>query len=743
MSGEIPTELGSLTSLKRLYLTQNMLSGAIPAALGDLSNLRQLYLNQNMLIGAIPVALGKLTNLEQLSLSQNELSGAIPAELGDLASLQILYLNGNADLAGPLPLTLSALSQLSVLDIRETTLCAPADTEFRAWLATIDFQGAVCAPPPPPPPPPSPGGGGGGPPSGGGGPRQTVPDAPRNLLADATGGAVTLMWGAPEDDGGAVITDYEYRIDQRGDWISIGSTATTHTIAGLVNGTAYVFQVRAVNRIGRSGPSLPAEATPIAQVVLDLAHFANGAGIISEVVLVNVAPHPIRPALYFYDQEGEPIAAESMVDVLGDLGIQEDGGLTIRTEMEPLGELTISTHGRGDLVSGSVKVAAYGTIGGVLRFDLSGIGVAGVQVSQPLRDAIFPVRRREGGIATGMALHNREEEAAVVSCRLMKNGAVLEEVEITLAANGQEARYIEELFTGTDTSDFVGSVRCMAPGLFTGIAVELDAGNRIFTTLPVVPVDPSGGGGRETVLDFAHFANGDGVTSELVFVNRSTQPSRPAPTPYHSDILPHLPVLYFYDQGGTLIDPESVVDVTGDLVVTEDGRLTVQTEMEPLGELTISTHGRGDLLSGSVKVTSDRPLGGFLRFDLPGIGVAGVGASLPLRDAIFPARRQTGGISTAAAIHNLGEEALVVGCQLMKDGAVLEEEEISLEANGQEARYIEEMFTSTDTSDFVGSVRCTAPEGGMFTGVAVELDAGNQIFTTLPVVPVPERMSQE
>ena len=123
-----------------------------------------------------------------------------------------------------------------------------------------------------------------------------------------------------------MITDYEYRIDQRGDpWISIGSTDTTHTVTGLVNGTTYVFQVRALNRIGRSGPSLPTEATPIAQVVLDLAHFANGAGIISEVVLVNVAPHPIQPALYFYDQEGEPIAAESMVDVLGDLGIQEDG----------------------------------------------------------------------------------------------------------------------------------------------------------------------------------------------------------------------------------------------------------------------------------------------------------------------------------------------------------------------------------------------------------------------------------
>ena len=66
--------------------------------------------------------------------------------------------------------------------------------------------------------------------------------------------------------------------------------------------------------------------------------------------------------------------------------------------------------------------------------------------------------------------------------------------------------------------------------------------------------------------------------------------------------------------------------------------------------------------------------------------------------------------------------------------------DLSSEANGQEARYIEEMFTSTDTSDFVGSVRCTAlPEEGTFTGVAVELDASNQIFTTLPVVPVPKR----
>ena len=103
--------------------------------------------------------------------------------------------------------------------------------------------------------------------------------------------------------------------------------------------------MRAVNAAGNSAYSNRAEATPGAGS-LDFAHFANGDGITSDLVFVNVAPHPIRPALYFYDKEGQRIAAESVVEITGDLEIQEDGGLTVRTEMEPLGELTISTHGR-------------------------------------------------------------------------------------------------------------------------------------------------------------------------------------------------------------------------------------------------------------------------------------------------------------------------------------------------------------------------------------------------------------
>ena len=587
---------------------------------------------------------------------------------------------------------------------------------------------------------PSPSTGGGG-----GGPRQTVPSAPRNLLAEGGDGQVKLTWDEPEDDGGSEITDYQYRINGRNPWTAIGSTDTTHTVTGLVNGTVYVFEVRAVNRIGRGRASNRAEATPEAPEVftLDFAHFANGTGITSEMVLVNVSPHPIRPAIYFYDRGGHLIDPESVVDVTVDLEVTEDGGLTVRTEMEPLGELTISTHGQGELVSGSVKVLSDGPIGGGVRYGVPEIGVAGVGASPPVRDVLFPARRQEGGIRTATALHNLGAEAVGVNCRLMSGGVSLEEVEIPLEANGQTSWFIEDTFTTADTSDFLGSVRCTAPGRgrFTAIAVEMDAAQRIFNTLSVVPVD-RGGGNKQTTLDFAHFANGTWIT-DLVFLNLSIQPSRPAPTPFHTDILPSRPEIYFYDTEGNPIAAESVVDITGDLEITEDGALTVRSEMEPLGVLTISTHGRGALVSGSVRVVSEGPIGGMLRFEHPDLGVAGVGASPPVSDALFPVRRQEGGITTGVALHNLESSAGLVHCDLMREGVLLDGASIPLEANGQTAWLIDQAFPGADTSDFAGSVRCSAPGGDLFTAVALEMDPGTRIFTTLPVVPVEERMSQE
>ena len=254
------------------------------------------------------------------------------------------------------------------------------------------------------------------------GPREPRPGAPTNLLLEVGDGQVTLTWDAPEGEGAAAIIDYEYRIDGKGDWISTGSTDTTHTVTGLDNDTEYTFEVRAVSRNRKGRPSGRVEATPRMPAPLDFTHFANGAGTTSGIVLVNVAPYPTEPALYFFDTAGNPIAPASVVDLTGDLMVAEDGALTVRTAMESLGELTITTHGQGELVSGSLKVVADGPIGGGLRFDIPGLGVGGVGASPPLSDALFPARRKAEGIRTAAALHNLEAEAMGVSCHLMRGG---------------------------------------------------------------------------------------------------------------------------------------------------------------------------------------------------------------------------------------------------------------------------------------------------------------------------------
>ncbi len=84
MSGEIPPELGSLSNLAYLYLSDNELSGEIPAELGSLSNLVLLALSFNALSGEIPTWLGSLSNLTRLGLGGNyQLSGCVPSSLED------------------------------------------------------------------------------------------------------------------------------------------------------------------------------------------------------------------------------------------------------------------------------------------------------------------------------------------------------------------------------------------------------------------------------------------------------------------------------------------------------------------------------------------------------------------------------------------------------------------------------------------------------------------------------------
>jgi predicted phage tail protein len=98
----------------------------------------------------------------------------------------------------------------------------------------------------------------------------TKPGAPTGLTATAGNGRVTLSWTAPAADGGAGISGYliyqgtspggESRVPVNGAPVQ----ATSYTVTGLANRTAYYFTVAAVNAAKRQGnDSGEASATPV------------------------------------------------------------------------------------------------------------------------------------------------------------------------------------------------------------------------------------------------------------------------------------------------------------------------------------------------------------------------------------------------------------------------------------------------------------------------------------------------
>ncbi len=121
-NGSIPPELGLLTGLRKLELSDNEgLTGPIPAELGNLTNLTELLLNDSAFSGPIPAELGNLSNLKELNLASNRLSGPVPAELGNLTNLTLLYLDNN-QLSGELPSQLGNIPNLQKVSVWDNNL---------------------------------------------------------------------------------------------------------------------------------------------------------------------------------------------------------------------------------------------------------------------------------------------------------------------------------------------------------------------------------------------------------------------------------------------------------------------------------------------------------------------------------------------------------------------------------------------------------------------------------------------
>ncbi|XP_048141890.1 leucine-rich repeat receptor protein kinase HPCA1-like isoform X9 [Rhodamnia argentea] len=91
LTGQIPSQLGSLQKLNILILAGCGFSGGIPDELGNLSELTFLALNSNNFSGNIPASLGKLSQLYWFDVSENQLTGSLPVSTSTTPGLDLLF----------------------------------------------------------------------------------------------------------------------------------------------------------------------------------------------------------------------------------------------------------------------------------------------------------------------------------------------------------------------------------------------------------------------------------------------------------------------------------------------------------------------------------------------------------------------------------------------------------------------------------------------------------------------------
>ncbi|XP_039011550.1 probable LRR receptor-like serine/threonine-protein kinase At3g47570 isoform X2 [Hibiscus syriacus] len=120
--GTIQSALGSLTSLKKIDLSNNKLSGSIGSTIFNLSSLQIIDLSFNRLEGNLPtVIFNRLPDLKELYLSWNQLYGQIPGSLFNCRQLEVLSLSSN-NFIGNIPINLGNLTTLSHLDLSSNNL---------------------------------------------------------------------------------------------------------------------------------------------------------------------------------------------------------------------------------------------------------------------------------------------------------------------------------------------------------------------------------------------------------------------------------------------------------------------------------------------------------------------------------------------------------------------------------------------------------------------------------------------
>ncbi len=240
----------------------------------------------------------------------------------------------------------------------------------------------------------------------------------------------------------------------------------------------------------------------------------------------------------------------------------------------------------------------------------------------------------------------------------------------------------------------------------------------VLPQLPLVagPIDPP----LVFKLHFAQFGDGGGLSSRIILFNLHNGKE--------ADV-----TIELRDDNGDLLQ----VDLNGAEV---NGQLDLQIPAG--GARVLKSDGAGAVQTGSVWVTSDRPLAGVILFAGP-TGVAGVGNGQLTRRFLAPIRGfASRGERTGIAVASQQSSPVEINLTLFRLSQQVGEATINLPANGHLARFGDELFPglefedSTDllvgeaSGEVVATVLQTRP--GEFITLPVSSESGGDLTQYFP-----------
>jgi hypothetical protein len=145
-SGGTPTELGFLlTNLVKISLANTDISGPVPSEIGLMNSLETAYLYAVNWYGTIPTELGQLTGINRLSVSNkadeatselHPLEGivrSLPSEMGNiLSSMLWLFVYNTSSITSTIPTEIGRLTKIERIQLKNNRLTGTISNNLEA-----------------------------------------------------------------------------------------------------------------------------------------------------------------------------------------------------------------------------------------------------------------------------------------------------------------------------------------------------------------------------------------------------------------------------------------------------------------------------------------------------------------------------------------------------------------------------------------------------------------------------------